>query len=42
MTLPVMIDKAYVADSPGALEDIDILDDSFFVLAAKLPHWIHR
>lgn len=40
MTLPVMMGKAYVANSPNALEDIDILDDSFLGLAAKLPRWL--
>ena len=32
--------KAYVANSPEALEDIDTLDDSFLGLAAKLPRWL--
>lgn len=40
MTLPVMMGKAYLANSPDALEDIDILDDSFLGLAAKLPRWL--
>ena len=40
MTLPVMMGNAYVANSPDALEDIDILDDSFLGLAAKLPRWL--
>lgn len=40
MTLPVMMGKAYVANSPDALEDIDTLDDSFLGLAAKLPRWL--
>ena len=39
MTLPVLMGNAYVANSPNTLEDIDILDDSFLGLAAKLPRW---
>lgn len=40
MTLPVMMGNAFVANSPNALDDIDILDDSFLGLAAKLPRWL--
>lgn len=39
MTLPVLMGQEYVANSPTTLEDIDILDDSFLGLAAKLPRW---
>ena len=40
MTLPAIMGKAYLANSPDALEDIDILDDGFLGLAAKLPRWL--
>ena len=40
MTLPAMMGKAYAANSPNALEDIDLLDDSFFGITAGLPRWL--
>lgn len=40
MTLPAMMGKAFVAQSPSALEDIDVLDDSFALIALGLPRWL--
>ena len=40
MTVPAMMGNAYLANSPDVLEDIDILDDGFFGLAAKMPRWL--
>ena len=39
MNLPAMTGNIYLANSPDALEDIDILDNSSFAPAAKLPRW---
>ena len=38
-TLPAMMGNIHIANSPDALEDIDISDNSSFALAAKLPRW---
>ena len=40
MTLPVMMGSAYVENSPNALEDMGIVDDSFLTLIAGLPRWL--
>lgn len=40
MTLPVMMGKAFVAQSPTALEDIHVLDDGIALLALGLPRWL--
>lgn len=40
MTLSAMMGKAFVAQSPTALQDIDVLDDSFALMALGLPRWL--
>lgn len=40
MTLPAMMGKAFAAQSPTTLEDIDVLDESFTLLALGLPRWL--
>ena len=40
MTLPAMMGNAFLAHAPTALEYIDVLDDSFALMALGLPRWL--
>ena len=40
MTLPIIFGKAFVANSPNVVEDIDLLDDSFSSMIIGLPRWL--
>lgn len=40
MTLPAMMGETFVAQSPTVVEDIEMLDDNFGMLALGLPRWL--
>ena len=40
MTLPTIMGKAFMANSPNAVEDLEILDDGFLGITMSLPRWL--
>ena len=40
MTLPAIMRKAFFGQLPTAVEDIDVLNDKFALMALGLPRWL--
>ena len=40
MTVLALMGKAFLGQSPTALEDIDVLDGRFALMALGLPRWL--